>query len=409
MTVSFPTPSSPLTITGDTSNDNFTITENLDGTVTVAPGATHVVPGVGVVPGSTIDTLGVPFTTPGAVSSIIVTLPGTSNYDFVTLTGQGKTTLTTVKNVTITATGANLGTAAFPGLIVNNVDNSGNFVLSDTFSSPPPAGAMNASLFANVDNSTFATLSITQTGCCPAQVELGNDNVPGTVSVSEGVGSYPSPNQSPDKITLDNGDTFGPTTLTQGAGPAVAGYNGSGEIVNVLGPNKINSLLIQQSASGNNNSITVTSLTVASVGVLGGVPPGVTTIQGNGNNDTTSITGVTFLPSPPINLPLPPNVGLANISVTQGSGSDDVASVTSSSVPGSISITQNDVAGNSSPDSATASGDHAGFSGDGGNGNITISQGNAGGNSTEPARRSSHRYRLLGHRQYRHQPGHRER
>ena len=60
VTVSFPTPSSPLTITGDTFNDNFTITENttpgsLFGTVTVAPGATRVVPGVGVVPPSMID------------------------------------------------------------------------------------------------------------------------------------------------------------------------------------------------------------------------------------------------------------------------------------------------------------------------------------------------------------------
>ena len=130
VTVSFPTPSSPLTITGDTFNDNFTITENLDGTVTVAPGATHVVPGVGVVPPSTIDGSSAPFTTGSAVTSIIVVLPGTTNFDFVTLSGQGKTTPTTVKNVTVTATGANLTFAA------NNVDNSGNFVLSDTFASP---------------------------------------------------------------------------------------------------------------------------------------------------------------------------------------------------------------------------------------------------------------------------------
>ena len=97
VTVSFPTPSSPLTITGDTFNDNFTITENLNGTVTVAPGATRVVPGVGVVPGSTIDGTAQPFTTGSAVSSIIVTLPGTNNFDFVTLTGPGKTTPTTVR------------------------------------------------------------------------------------------------------------------------------------------------------------------------------------------------------------------------------------------------------------------------------------------------------------------------
>ena len=134
VTVSFPTPSSPLTITGDTFNDNFAITENLDGTVTVAPGATRVVPGVGVVPPSTIDGISAPFTTGSAVSSIIVTLPalpGTANVDYVTLTGQGKVTppgdIATVKNVTVTATGANLNFAA------NNFDSGGNLVVSDTF------------------------------------------------------------------------------------------------------------------------------------------------------------------------------------------------------------------------------------------------------------------------------------
>src|SRR5208283_3823285 len=68
VTVSFPTPSSPLTITGDTFNDNFTITENPNGTVTVAPGALRIVPGVGVVAPSTIDGSSAAFTTPSAVT-----------------------------------------------------------------------------------------------------------------------------------------------------------------------------------------------------------------------------------------------------------------------------------------------------------------------------------------------------
>ena len=79
--------------------------------MTVAPGATRVVPaplGPGWCPRSTIDGSSTPFTTSSAVTSIIVNLPGTTNFDFVTLTGQGKTTPTTVKNVTVTATGANL-------------------------------------------------------------------------------------------------------------------------------------------------------------------------------------------------------------------------------------------------------------------------------------------------------------
>ena len=45
VTTSMPTPSSPLTITGDTSNDNFVITENTNGTVTVAPGSLQDRPG----------------------------------------------------------------------------------------------------------------------------------------------------------------------------------------------------------------------------------------------------------------------------------------------------------------------------------------------------------------------------
>src|SRR5271166_6145824 len=61
VTAHFTPATSALTITGDTHNDNFTIKENANGTVTVAPGATRVVPGVGVVPGSTIDGGSTPF------------------------------------------------------------------------------------------------------------------------------------------------------------------------------------------------------------------------------------------------------------------------------------------------------------------------------------------------------------
>ena len=83
--VTFNAPTSSLLITGnsptDNSNQNFTITENtapgpLFGTVTVAPGATRVVLGVGVVPGSTIDGSSTPFTTGSTVTSIAVALPG---------------------------------------------------------------------------------------------------------------------------------------------------------------------------------------------------------------------------------------------------------------------------------------------------------------------------------------------
>ena len=217
VTAYFTTATSALTITEDTHNDNFTIKENANGTVTVAPGTPVVHPGVGVVPGSTIDKGSTPFTTPNAVTSITVTLPGTTNFDFVTLSGQGKTIPTTVKNVTVTATGANLTFAA------NNVDDSGNFVLSDRYTS-----SVNAVLTATVDNSSFATLSITQTGGSKAVVELGNDAIPSTVFVKEG-------SANTDSITVGNGDVFGATVLWQGVpgAPVPATSLGTSDTVSV--------------------------------------------------------------------------------------------------------------------------------------------------------------------------------
>ena len=370
--VTFRTPTSALTITGDTTTDNhnqnFTITENLDGTVTVAPGATHVVPGVGVVPASTIDGSSKPFTTGSAVTSIIVNLPGTTNFDFVTLTGQGKTTPTTVKNVTVTATGANLTFAA------NNVDNSGSLVVSDTFTS-----AVNAVLTATVNNSSFALLSITQTGGGPdsTSVTLGNDNIPASVSVSEG-------NANGDSITLNSGDTFGTTTLLQGnGGPTNPNSLGNSDTVSVSN-SSANNLLIEQLLNGNNNKITVNTLSIAAINPIG-LHDGLTTSQGNGDTDITTITGVTTLNNaPPPNLPFPPFYATSNIVVGQGSGSGDSASVTNSTVPGSISITQKDMAVNALGDSATISGDTVGYTETSGTtvlaafpGNLTISQLNA--------------------------------
>ena len=376
VTISFPTPSSPLTITGDTSNDNFTITENPDGTVTVAPGALGVIPGVGVVAPSTIDGNSAPFTTLSAVATIAVTLPGTTNFDFVTLTGQGKTTPTTVRNVSITSTGASLGfSPLFTGLTVNNVDNPGPLTVSVTGQVTPMDGA----LFASVDNSSFASIAITQTGCCPAQVELGNDTVPGAVTVSEGVGGDP-PNLYADTITLRNGDSFGATTLTQGAGAQVAGYNGKGDSVTVTDAS-VKNLTVNQGVTpvlaGTNNTITINTLSVASTSF------GVVTNQGNGNNDATNITGVTT--SGTININLPLLAGPPSILTTQGNGTADSASVTNSTVPGHISITQKDVAGNYGlGDTATINLDHAGFTVSVGGtiiagfpGDLTISQGNA--------------------------------
>ncbi len=303
VTVSFPTPSSPLTITGDTFNDNFTITENttpgsLFGTVTVAPGATRVVPGVGVVPPSTIDGSSAAFTTSSAVTSIIVTLPGTTNFDFVTLSELSKTPQTD-KNVTVKATGANLNFAA------NNVDNSGNFVLSDTNTSP-----VNAVLNATVTNSTFATLSIIQTGG-PARstVTLANDSIPSSVAVSLG-------NANGDTITLNSGNVFGMTTLLEGnGGPSNSSSLGNSDTVTVAA-GSYRSLNVDQLLNGTKDSISIgpgiviaainptTSTMVDGVTI---VPNGVSTLQGNGAGDVTTITGVSTNPasSSCVNLPLP--------------------------------------------------------------------------------------------------------
>ena len=182
VTVSFPAPgtASTLPITGDTSNDNFAILENTRWLGDGRPGATRRRPGCGG-RARELDRreLGAPFNTSNPVKSIVVTLPGTNNFDFVTLIGRARPHRRPSRNVTVTAAGANLTFAAGQN---NGVDNSGNFVLSDTSTS-----STDAALTANVDNSSFVTLSITQTGGGPDhRVELGNNNIPGSVVVSEG-------------------------------------------------------------------------------------------------------------------------------------------------------------------------------------------------------------------------------
>lgn len=94
-----------LDIMGDAGSDSFSITENRNGTVTLV--------GIAVGTGSLIKTeinyqrVGTPYTTSQAVEGIVVTLPGNSNNtDQVVLTGPGKNVSTTVRNVSVTVTGA---------------------------------------------------------------------------------------------------------------------------------------------------------------------------------------------------------------------------------------------------------------------------------------------------------------
>jgi hypothetical protein len=226
-------PTGVLTITGDIHNDSFSITENAGGIVTVAQTAAQ----------TTINLTRKPYTSPSKVTSIVVILPGTANYDNVAFKGQGKTTASTIGSVSFTATGANLIFTA------NGVDNSAPLTLSNTVGLP---GGNDATLHANVDNSTFTSIAITQTGNAPAFVELGNDSTsagssPGPVAVSEGVAND-------DTVILDKlaggGDSFGSTTLTQGAGPAFTGANGNADSVSASNA-QVGDLTIDQLLAGN--------------------------------------------------------------------------------------------------------------------------------------------------------------
>jgi hypothetical protein len=350
-----------LTITGDVHNDNFSIAETAAGQVTVASTS----------PQTTIDLTREPYTSPGTVTSIAVILPGTINFDNVALKGPGKTTATTVNTVAITATGANLT------FTTNGVDNTGSFTVSNTVGLPR---GEDAALHASVDNSTFASIAITQTGNVAAQVELGNDNTgTGSVTVSEGVANS-------DEIILDKlaggGDTFGSTTLIQGAGPAFAGANATGDSASISNA-QVGDLTTEQILNGNGDSITVNTVGVALASF------GVVTTQGDGDDDTATFTGVTSLfPSNPSSIG--PN-GPPSILTTQGNGNGDSASATNSQLPGNITLKQ----GNGNGDSALISGVTVGFTVTSGGkttsfyGNLTINQGTGKGD-TAAVKNSSH-------------------
>ena len=350
-----------LTITGDTHNDSFSITETAGGKVTVASTS----------PQTTIDLTREPYTSPTKVTSISVTLPGTYNFDNVALKGPGKTATTTVNTVAVTATGANLTFAA------NGVDNSGSFTLSDTVGLP---GGHDAALDATIDNNTFASIAITQTGNLAAQVELGNDDTgTGSVTVSEGVANA-------DKIVLDKlaggGDTIGSTKLIQGAGPTFAGANATADSASISNA-QVTDLTIEQLLNGNGDAIAAKTVGAALASF------GIETIQGDGNGDSATFTGVTApFPSNPNSIG--PN-GPPSILTTQGNGAGDSASATNSKLPGNITLKQ----GNGNADSALISGVTVGFTVKIGGknesfyGNLTINQGTGKGD-TAAVKNSSH-------------------
>ncbi len=316
-----------ISITGDIGNANFHILENTDGTITVSQGDFRT-----TIDGSTS------FTSPvgSTVLSISAVLNGTTNTDIVSLSGPGKSVMAGLKSVAISAPGgANLN------LSVSNLQCPGSFTLTQTAT----PGILDGALHATLDNSSFGSLTIAQSGASPALVELGNVIVPGPVSISEGVGHG-------SQILADapvvggqpgSGDAFGPTTLVQGAGAAVTGSDGSNDVVSLTGASVASLTITQDAASpssgGSNESISVNGLK------LGLTSLGLTTTQGDGANDTITIDSVVAYGSPSSgSLLLAAPTG---ISVTQGQGMGDAARVTNSTLPGNMSIVQGDGDGDS--------------------------------------------------------------
>ena len=225
-------------------------------------------------------------------------------------------------------------------------------------------------------NSSFGTLSLTQTGGGPdhSNVSVSNSSVTASALVSLGTANG-------DVITLTgNAFTTAPTTLLEGnGGPSNSELPlGNSDSVTVTG-SSYKSLNVTQLLNGTNDNINVSAVTISEINsstpvVVDGVSvvqDGVNTVQGNGAYDITKISGVTYVPIKGLQTPPKPIV-FSNITVVQGNGSvglaspptaivNDSASVMTSNVPGNISITQTDVLANSpSYNTATISGDTAG-------------------------------------------------
>jgi len=322
-----------LNIYADTHTDNFSITENGGGVVTVvggpvtSPVTTHT--SINTAVGAPAMPLGQAIVKHNVVNINVYFAGPTSNtVDVVDLVGQGKTTPTGIKNVSFQVT------SGVPKVTITaeNVDNSGTFTVND----PAPLVAI-GSLSTTVSNSTFASLAINQTGCCSAYVELDNDNIPATVTVTEGVGNG-------DKIVLDkyptSGDTFGSTTLIQGAGPAMQGCDGSNDYVYVDDAS-LKDLTIHQLGDGDKMKIEVGKASEVEVALTSF---GLIATQGSGGfgeRDTIDIRSITT--TPPNTAPNKYPAGSPdNISTSQSNGDHAETYVDGSTVYGTITSTQGD-------------------------------------------------------------------
>ncbi len=358
-----------LTITGDTHNDEFSVTANSNGTVTLVGTPTN--PLLPKLISTQINSLkvGVSYTTTQAISVINVILPGTyPDTDSISMTGKGS-----LASVTINVQPGGTTTPSViegPELLlsVNALTVSGAFTVNDANTTATSVGGL---LVATVDNSNFGSLSIAQTGCCNANVELGNDTVPGSVTVNEGR----APN---DVIRLDApavgaalvgpGDHFGATVLKQYTGtlmPASSNNWGDGDEIYV----DYAQLYDLTTSQGNGVD---QSLDVGNSPVAGALVPddvelsltgfGLNATQGDSSSPTLATTPGATAPYPGAPLYSPDTIviqsitmygkvsnsmvlGPPNITTKQGNGASDSTTIDSSTVAGNISAFQGNGAG----------------------------------------------------------------
>jgi len=350
-----------LEITTDTHNDTFTVTENANGTVTLLGNSKTQINSLPI---------GTPFTTSTSlpISAIYFNIAaGTSvNTNSITLTGHG-----TVQNVLFYEPGYS-ATLPAPALYLNvtGVTNtSGTLTVDDGTPGTYVGGILGGTTStpttltpATVSSSQFKALSITQVGCCQAEVALNNDTVPGTVSVTEGTANN-------DLVTA-TGDDFGATTISQYVGLNPNGQNGANDLVSVDDSRvQILSLAVTQNGSGDNQKILIgavgSDVEIALTGFITASQPNTVSYGGSqGSNDLIQIISITT-----VGTSNNPHLVPDSITTLQGNG-NDTTTVDNAQVYGNISVTQG--TGN---DIVNIAADTVGFTSLPLYGNLTVSQG----------------------------------
>ncbi len=347
VSVSYGFAAGPITITADPLNNNFMIEEFKQA------GATYV--RVSSMDGGETKINGADeWTSLAPVTNITVKhLSSTkADLDHVVFTGSGE--LQTTKNVTFTVNKTNLT------LEVYDVNNPGNFKLTSK-------GELDLTML----DSQWNSLSVDQSGCCPADVYIAGTTVNGAVTIKEGWGDGSS-------IVIEDSN-FGKTVLEQYSGQK---YNGPGcegndNLISVSNSTVL-TLAIDQcddgDAFGDNNTVEVQSVGVAQ---NNSAYFGITICQGHGENATATVDDVYVFGTPNFRRGQPGPC--AGISIEQGNGNSAYASITNSTVPGDVTITQ----GNGNADEAYVSGVVAGLANQFYCGAIIIEQGNGKDNYAE--------------------------